>query len=110
MNRSFSELDLGEGGAGRRHALHDEEQQPKGRRGEADLERQEDDDREPDGIEAVVRGEGEEDRHREQHHRELVHEGAQDQQYPEHDKQHPDRRHVVAGDPPELATAITASS
>ncbi|OZH55593.1 hypothetical protein AFK68_03575, partial [Hydrocoleum sp. CS-953] len=81
-------VDIPHGGARCGNTLHDEEQQAEGRRGEADLQRQQDDHAEPDEIEAESLCQREEDRHGQQHHGELVHEHAQHQQDAEHHQQH----------------------
>src|SRR5438445_4289318 len=85
------EVDVAHRGAGRRHPFHHEEQQPEGRRGVADLERKQHDEAEPGEVEAQRLRQGKEDRRRKQHHGELVHEAAQEEDHADHDPQHAHR-------------------
>src|SRR5438067_75636 len=92
-------VDVTHGRAGWRDALHDEKQQAEGRRGVADLEREQHDEPEPHQIEAQRLRQRKEDRRGEQHHRELVHEAAEKENDADHDEQHAERREREAERP-----------
>src|SRR5882724_2470196 len=97
--RHAGEIDVAHGRARRRHALQDKEQEPEGGRGVADLQAEQHDEAEPDEIEVERLGEREEHWRGEQHHRQLIHEAAEEKYHAEHHQQHAERRHLESGRP-----------
>src|SRR5437763_3901463 len=93
------EVDVAHRGAGRGDPFHHEQQQPERRRGIADLEREQHDEAEPGEVEAERLGEREENRRGQQHHRELVHEAAEEENDADHHEQHAKRRELEAERP-----------
>src|SRR5690242_10613848 len=84
--RHAGEIDVFHAGAGRRDAFHHEEQEPKGRRRVADLEREQHDETKPGEVIAQRFRQWEENRRRQQHFRQWIHEAAEEDDDADHDE------------------------